>query len=174
MNAANDEESTPLHIAVEGLNVGNVDVLLQSKWGAAIDPQDSDGNTPLHLVCSVSSWSRSSTIFSALMMREAAVDSTNSDGATPLHLACNSKYLSDFTIPLLYRGAPVSATDNAGCTPLFYASEKGCLEAVKEFLARGAKADAASNDGRTPLAVAEAGGHLDVANHLCEHLRAAP
>jgi ankyrin repeat protein len=108
------------------------------------------------------------------MMREAAVDSTNSNGATPLHLACNSQYLSDFVLPLLARGAPVSAADNAGCTPLFYASQKGCLEAVKELLTWGAKADAASNDGRTPLAVAEAGGHLDVANHLRAHLLALP
>ncbi len=174
MNAENDEESTPLHIAVKRLHVGNVDVLLQSKWGAAIDSRDGDGNTSLHLVCSETSWSRSYTIFKALMIREAAVDSTNSDGATPLHLACNSKYFSDFTLPLLARGAPVSAADNAGCTPLFYASQKGCLEAVQELLMWGAKADAASNDGRTPLAVAEAGGHLKVANYLCEHMRAAP
>jgi ankyrin repeat protein len=61
---------------------------------------------------------------------------------------------------LLARGAPREVKDVNGCTALYWASEKGHVDAVRALLAAGANVDAADS-GITPLWVASSCNNTD-------------
>jgi len=76
-----------LHIATARQRVGLVKDLL--KYNAKPDQYDAEGNTPLHVLCSIFSKSLISSREIAIMLMGSGADPNlpNNDGWTPLHLA---------------------------------------------------------------------------------------
>lgn len=78
---------SPLHIAIVRLKVSIIEALVNQK--ADLDKQDSDGNTPLHLIMTIFSKNpdRCSYILDLLVYNGADVNKFNHDHWAPIHTA---------------------------------------------------------------------------------------
>jgi len=78
---------SPVHLAVVKLKISIIQSLIDKK--ADLNKQDSDGNTPLHLVMNIFSKNpeRCSHILELLAMNGAKVNHKNHDHWAPLHTA---------------------------------------------------------------------------------------
>ncbi len=153
-------ETTALHLAAKSGNRPMIALLLAH--GAAVDPLDRSGATPLLLALAA----ERSAVLDLLL--EAGADPkreyADKDGRTPLHLAarCGRGDLIERLLP--ETGSP-DLRDKRGRTPLAYAVEGGHLEVVEALLARGA--DASQKVGRDTLPQrAAAQGHVEVLERL--------
>lgn len=141
---------TALHLAAAD---GRADVFLKLlQRGAKPEVRDTEGNTPLHLVCSL-------TICRALLGAGAAPDCQNVYGETPLALAAMYGR-GRICRELLAAGASPHIGDCAGNTPLHNAVRWNLISSqelvCRLLLAAGARVDARNAAGNTALHLAAA------------------
>jgi len=155
---------TPLLQAVHGGLVEVARALLDR--GASIDGRAEDGRTALHIAL----LGRQSELVQLLLERGADPRVRDKDGETPLHVAAGSN-LVPFLARLLEAGAELEARAENGFTALHQAAWADKREALDFLLERGADPTAQSKLG-TPEDVARRQGHLDLAHHLMDVVRA--
>ncbi|MBQ8250808.1 MAG: ankyrin repeat domain-containing protein, partial [Alphaproteobacteria bacterium] len=128
---------------------------------AAINAQDSRGNTPLHLM--LSGKNPSTEMIQLLQSNGADVNKTNNLGNTPLHIAAGMGHTESAKL-LIAAGAKVAANSKDGTTPLHIAANpeiaKLLIEANKEAL------NQRDANGSTALHTAISDNRLDVADTL--------
>jgi ankyrin repeat protein len=156
-------KSTPLHEALRSAAV----VQLLLKAGALVDPQNSNGETPLACACDRMTHARVVEI-----LIEAGADPMIKDktyGATSLHRSC----YADALAPIVIRSGKcddLNAVTKDGSTPLIYAAQSGRLDAVSCLLQTGkAKLDHEQFEGMNAYMFAARYGHTDVLKLLIEY-----
>jgi ankyrin repeat protein len=115
VNKKNEENKTPLHLAVSCRDQAIVNMLLQN--GANPNEKDGDENTPLHLAVGYSD----QAIVNMLLRNGANPNEKDENGNTPLHLAVDlAVRYQDLKIMhiLLQNGADINEKDSDGNTPL--------------------------------------------------------
>ena len=113
--------TTPLHSAVHGKNVAEVELLLKNNADANI--QDYQGNTPLH----ISTCKGFSTISQLLIKSACKINVRGFMGETPLHCAVRSKNVAD--VKLLLKN---NAFDNIGLSNILQLlMDSGCNKNLK-------------------------------------------
>ncbi|KAH0171452.1 hypothetical protein KCU67_g2167, partial [Aureobasidium melanogenum] len=122
-------KTTPLHNAVSSAAV--VELLLNER--ASVDPQDSDGNTPLMIACADA---KNIRVVKFLMAAGADPMIKDSFGATSLHYSC----LSDEIAPIVIRSGncnDFNVENKYGYAPLVFAASSARPEAVRCLLQTG-------------------------------------
>ncbi|MCL2832942.1 MAG: ankyrin repeat domain-containing protein [Treponema sp.] len=122
INARNNQGLTPLLLAINKLNYGISDLLLQN--GA--DPnvvETGDENTPLH----IAAFNGVSWLGEILLEHGAKINALNRDRATPLILAVLGQH-REFAALLLRKGAAIENADIHGKTARDYALDWGTDE----------------------------------------------
>ncbi|KAH0335580.1 ankyrin, partial [Aureobasidium melanogenum] len=156
-------KTTPLHNAISSAAV--VELLLNE--GASVDPQDSDGNTPLILAC----LDRKNTRVVKLLVT-AGADSMIKDniGATSLHYSC----LSDEIAPVVIQSGNCNDFDvenKYGYAPLAFAALFARTQAVRCLLQTG-KVKVHQDGSRkktTACMLAAHSGSTEIIRLLIEH-----
>ncbi|KAG9476315.1 hypothetical protein GDO78_003070 [Eleutherodactylus coqui] len=114
-----DENLTPLHVAACHGLLGHVDLYL--RYGAAVEKQDAQGNTPLGVACShpqtTDQLDSYYNVCQRLVDSGANIHTRDNDQQSPLHLACKSA--NPLTVELLLKqGAEVNAMSYSGNTAM--------------------------------------------------------
>ena len=150
VNAKDEVESTPLHIAAREGHKEIVELLIAK--GADVNAKDKWGGAPLHHAIT-------KEIAELLITNGADVNAKDHLGWTPLHGAC-SKGLKTVVELLIAGGADVNAIDDdegmtqgmtQGMTPLHQAAAGGHKEIVELLIVKGADVNAKDWRGGTPL-----------------------
>ncbi|KAH0362119.1 hypothetical protein KCU65_g8285, partial [Aureobasidium melanogenum] len=123
-------KTTPLHNAVSSAAV--IELLL--KEGALVDPQDSDGKTPLILACEDVNSARVVELLIKANANPMIKDKTF--GATGLHCSCFSDELAHIVIQS-GKCDDLNVKDKQGYSPLAYAAFNARSSAVKRLLQTG-------------------------------------
>src|SRR5258707_1081619 len=163
INARGGYYITPLHAAIQKVDVKDDNTKLGLKQGVDINTPDDYKSTPLHQV----SQRGRLDIVELLLRHHADPDTRNSRQNTPLMSASLDGKL-DVVLVLLQSGVSFDAHNHRGWTSLMFASQYGHLDVVRLLLQSGAAIDAHDNDGRTSLMVASQNGHLDVVRLLLQ------
>ena len=167
-----EDNSTPLHAAIDSCNIEVVEVLL--KYGAS--PVDSKGDLipPLHLACS-----QGKSDMVKMMVEHAGpqiISSTDQQQKTPLH-HCTLSIHSSFMIPFLIQNGKgiiqIDAHDARGRTPLHNAITSANLVGTKELISYGASPLAKDKKGLNALHLALTNKKKVIVNALLE-LSCAP
>lgn len=118
VNAVNDDNATPLHIAA-GREQGRVSMQLLLVNGSRFDVIDNERDTPLHNACYKGLYQNARL----LLCRGADPSPVNQNGVTPLHLAAAAG--SEETVEALLKyGADVNTRDVNNKTPYRVAAER--------------------------------------------------
>jgi ankyrin repeat protein len=148
-------------------------VLLLLRFGADLEAQNSDDDTPLHLAVYHGKLEAARVILK--LARGAIVLVKNKLGRTPLHGAgMGTNGNPDITRLLLEHQLPprpsaVHIQDNQGWSPLHDASWNGYYDVVRLLLQYGADKMSKSGNNDTPLHLAAYQGHLATAQVLLEN-----
>ena len=144
INAKDDDENTPLHLAAASGNTGIVKLLIEN--GAIIDAQNKYGNTPLMgTIQSIpfipSNYVSHTDIANLLIENGADINAQTDDmGYTPLHYAAWASS-TDMVKILIEEGAKVDITDHWGQTALDIAKRGGFTgkdqELIKKIESKG-------------------------------------
>ena len=168
-----DDGETPLHSAVLGASMENIDgdhlAVIATLLKAGADPMapSADGRTPLHSVFSRSrDANRDRPLISALL------DGGAGEDLTPAHIAVLTGDLVQLK-EALERGVDPNTADAYGWTPLHFAGLAGSLirdsAMIRELVATGANPSARDRNGLTPLGVlSKYGGEVWVVRALLE------
>ncbi|XP_063599195.1 serine/threonine-protein phosphatase 6 regulatory ankyrin repeat subunit A-like isoform X2 [Penaeus indicus] len=150
VNFSNKAKLAALHTAAERGNLEVVRLLLQQK-DIALNPEDSERHTPLHLASKAGHWK----ICQALVLAGANVAACNVRGQTALHIAAKMGF-SECCKHLLSAGE-VNSPDAQGNTALHLlcASGKNSPECARVLFEGGASADSKNKKGETPFHVAQ-------------------
>ena len=152
---------TVLHEAAALGHAAVVDTLLAR--GAAIDPVDSDGHSPLTLAVSNDHFDVARTLMAA-----GAVQNLPRQAGGALRWALHRSEV-DLAMALLGAGADPNATGSmSGNTPLIEAATHDHPDAVRALIAAGADPNAARTDdeGNAPLHEAAGDGYAEVVRAL--------
>jgi ankyrin repeat protein len=156
-------KTTPLHNAVSSAAV--VHLLLNE--GAMVDPQDSDGKTPLMHTCD--------NVNSARVMEiliDAGANPMIKDkllGATGVHYSCGSDELAPIVIHS-GRCGDLNVENKHGYTPLEWAASNGRSYAVSCLLKTGiVKIDHGGKSGRNAFLLAAEAGSVEILKLLIEY-----
>ena len=123
INAKDDDENTPLHLAAASGNTGIVKLLIEN--GAIIDAQTKYGDTPLMGTIKPSNYVSHTDIANLLIENGADINAqTDELGYTPLHYAAWASS-TDMVKILIDEGAKVNITDKWGQTALDIAKRGG-------------------------------------------------
>ena len=162
MKSEENEINAPLYYAI--FNVNLIDLKLEKigkrssldetvitliNNGADVNILDTDGDSPLMIVCSIG---HESTL-QILLEKGANVNLCNKTGVSPLYAACSSGH--DSTIQLLLNnGADVNLCDETGVSPLYAACSSGHDSTIQLLLNNGANKNLCDNQGKSPVYVA--------------------
>lgn len=137
VNDKDEDDKTPLEIAVGNMNIGAIHVLIDH--GADIEAKNDKGETVLHLAVTIPNYYG----VKSLIELGADVNATNNSLETPLHKLMERLYsfggLIESLQHLLKAGADVFAKTKADNTPLDYAEMYGldkCVDIIKEHRSR--------------------------------------
>lgn len=114
--------------------------------GAPVNAQDTFGNTPLAIACSLGA----SDLFPVLFMAKADPNLARKDGRTPL-MACASIGRTDMCTALLSAGADLRAADAKGQSAVFYGVKASDEETVSLLASRGASVTRLDAEGKSPM-----------------------
>ncbi|EED93251.1 histone deacetylase 1 HDAC Hda1p [Thalassiosira pseudonana CCMP1335] len=181
LDQRDDDENTPLHIAIHARKIEHVSLLLEA--GASVHKK-CDGSAPIHLAISIGAITAHVNFAKKcveLLSRHGA-DLTLRDDSfhTPLYLACVANLCSVVEMLLNDPGSKDTLnlrSDRVGGRPLHAAARcdvmrkgvpKGGERSTTELLlaAEGVDIDAQNNYGRTPLHIAASRGNWYVARLL--------
>lgn len=181
LDQRDDDENTPLHIAIHARKIEHVSLLLEA--GASVHKK-CDGSAPIHLAISIGAITAHVNFAKKcveLLSRHGA-DLTLRDDSfhTPLYLACVANLCSVVQMLLNDPGSKDTLnlrSDRVGGRPLHAAARcdvmrkgvpKGGERSTTELLlaAEGVDIDAQNNYGRTPLHIAASRGNWYVARLL--------
>ena len=148
VNAKNDNDETPLHVAYEKEQIEVVKILLNA--GANVNAENYDDGTPLHLAAEKGQVE----VVKALLDTGADVNAEQNSFSdnTPLHIAAEKGQVK-VVEALLDASADIHAQDRRDRTPLHSASYYSRTEVVKALLAAGANVHARNEYDRTLLQV---------------------
>jgi ankyrin repeat protein len=147
VNARNDHQNTPLHLAAAKGHIEACHVLTEA--GASVQARDEQQATPLHHAAR----NGHEEVCRMLMEASAAIDDEDDKQFTPLHLAAVKGYIEVCRM-LMEAGAAVEAGDDMQNTPLHIAAVNGHIEVCRMLMAAGAAVDARTNQQHTPLHLA--------------------
>ncbi|MFC1763742.1 ankyrin repeat domain-containing protein [Planctomycetota bacterium] len=135
VNATDEDNRTPLHLAIKSANKVFSELLLGK--GANINAKDKDGRTPLHLAVE----SADEDVVELLVSKGADISAKDKDDRAPLHLAVE---LADEDVVelLVSKGANINAKDKDGRTPLHLAVESADEDVVELLVSKGANINA--------------------------------
>ena len=162
VNATDEEQMTPLHIAcIEGYM--EVTMALLDR-GADLHIRGVDDYTPLHLAC----MNDNMKVAIALVNRGADIDAKDNDNKTPLEhrISFNDKEkLKNAAAKYKEKNKPNNANDQ-----LFAAVKKSETTAadINELLDNGANVNARTDYEKTPLHIASSFGNMEVAKALLD------
>lgn len=128
------------------------------KMGENVNIKNSDGDTALHLACSLGKYA----FVLCILEYGADINSRNRSLYIPLHYACESCRL-DISMLLVWC---VDAYEEADWTPLHLACKAGCVELVKFLLENSADFTLQDVDGWTALHNAVFSKNIRVVNEL--------
>ncbi|XP_030834528.1 serine/threonine-protein phosphatase 6 regulatory ankyrin repeat subunit B-like [Strongylocentrotus purpuratus] len=157
-------DKTALLIATELNNADIVEMLI--KYDANIQAEDSQGNTCLHLSCSLTNPRCLELILEGCKKATDLVGKRNKAGLTPLMIACQQGLEKHVEFLLKYE-SPVGEQDEQGKTALHYATEKGLRSSAELLLAADSGLPwTQDSEGRTPLHLAVIEGKKDLVEFL--------
>ncbi|XP_029109623.1 ankyrin repeat and SOCS box protein 10 [Scleropages formosus] len=114
-----EEDDTPLHVAARHGLLDHVDLYL--RYGAEVEKQNDEGQTPLNAACSEpqapEDRERYLRVCRMLLRAGADVHTEDRDNQTPLHMACK-QVNPDVVELLLRRGASVNCMCYSGDAPM--------------------------------------------------------
>jgi cytohesin len=141
VNAAGNDGSSALALAVYKNNESMVDLLLRSgPDGPDVDAANDNGVSPLHLACI----NQSSRITAKLLRAGADPNVTKWTGETPL-MTCANTGTAEAVRDLIAHGADVNARENnREQTPLMWAAAEGHSAVVQALIEAGADINARS------------------------------
>ena len=186
--SVNNNNEIPLQVAMKAeSNRNDIVTLVVTEM---YKTPDKDGNSPLHLACSMNNLELAKIITEI----ECDHDITNNDGDTPLHLVCrrNSRDLVDLLLSLncnvnienkigetaltiACRGKSYllvklfqkrDIRNSFGESPFFLTCKHGNKEMVALLLKLKWDSNQPSNDGTTPILVAFKNGHLEIVKNI--------
>jgi ankyrin repeat protein/L-ascorbate metabolism protein UlaG (beta-lactamase superfamily) len=162
VNAADELDLTPLHLAAAAGRMKTVDLLLAR--GADLKAASRDGRTLMHRAAA----GGLVALMERLVKAGFAVDGADRYGRTPLLDAAEagSDVAAEF---LLARGANVMSRDYYQTTPLHAAAFSGNLRLLDILVRHGAEIDAVNMEGSTPLLYVSQMGRADVIDWLLAH-----
>jgi ankyrin repeat protein len=164
VNDRNNDDRTPLHLAVET----GIDEVVQAVLDCGAQPNDQDSVhlvSPLHIAVGL----RHHSIRDALLRAGALVSVCDINARTPLHLACAVGDAAT-TQALLERGANVNARDADGRTPLHLACANDAVDCIDPLLAAGADFWPRDERSRAPLHIAVACAAPKCTQKLCDYI----
>ncbi|KAJ3437023.1 ankyrin repeat-containing protein [Anaeramoeba flamelloides] len=142
-------------------NIQNINLLI--KYGAKLNLQNINGDTPLHYLCI---WNLDEEILKIFLENGANPNILNSFKRAPLHLLCRhgikfkNSNLSSLVDIFLESNIQLQVKDNAGNSPLHIACKFGCsADVIYSLLKAGSKINETNNFNQTPL-------HLVCSNKL--------
>lgn len=122
-----------------------IDLLI--KYGANVNAQNQEGNTPLIIACQNAQ--RQESLFK-LLKNGADIELANKNLETPLAIAIKSGNRQFVDIMIKY-GSNLDAKDINGTTPLMLAAKYGQKETLRVLLSKGADLTAQDEHGNTAL-----------------------
>lgn len=157
------EDVTPLWCAAAWCKPDLVKLLVS--YGADINHKSKVGSSPLFMACEHFHSNRARQVLLGkpdvprqldlvkyLVENGAEIREANRHGNTPLAAAALSGFKDPSLVAyLLDKGADPNAKNSHGSTALHFATEKGCLETVKELVKYGAQLEVVDTEGLTPL-----------------------
>jgi ankyrin repeat protein len=147
---ANEDGTTPLHLAVLRNSIKFIKALIER--GAGINVQDEEGNIPLILALEEEEVEDETIEY--LIDCNSKVMIANKDGTTPLHAAVFRNNIK-FIKALIERGADINARDEFQATPLLRVLDlrgrQNDMEVIKCLLENGADINARNRHGATVL-----------------------
>ncbi|CAL8124290.1 unnamed protein product [Orchesella dallaii] len=164
----NEDQNTPLHVAVENLELLDSTIQLFSSAKVDFNAVDKYNDTALH---NAVIFERSERILGSLIKAGADENARGQDNRTVLHYAAGSGNLTALKYFLL-RGHDVNVTDEQGSTPLHLVvglSKTNTHEVVVLLVEHGADVNAINKFGRTPICIAN-GGQSKVEAQTKEYL----
>jgi ankyrin repeat protein len=155
LEAEDDEENRPIHLAATWGSASVVSVLLER--GADVHAPNGDENTALHLAARLGALE----VGDVLLRGGAVATCRNEWNETPLILAAEEGHVA-MVERLLSRGeVEVDARDVDGHTALCCACIRGEVQVARLLLRAGADPGSRNVDGRTPRQEAQVGGHAN-------------
>ena len=144
---------TMLHVAVKHDHEGLVKHLLEHMANPA--RQDEEGNTALHLACTMGAYAVAYEIISSQekQKRKRLLDEVNKKRETTLMMAARAG-VSELIQLLMKEGADPHRQDEHGNTCLHIATKEGNIDAVEQIMREEPMANAPDRLGNTPLHIA--------------------
>ncbi|XP_067662472.1 uncharacterized protein [Haliotis asinina] len=181
VNTENNYGDTPLHMAVHSCwitpnaKLSDTIRIIQHLLPYAADPccQNINGNTPLHVACSLGKIE----IVASLLSYYKDLSIMNRCGKTPLHVACECNHTS--IVDLLLEVIRLRTLQNGdggvyldyqdienGATCLHIACHRNSVQSVSLLLEHGASTTIKDNNGNMPIFVACEAGCVQVVRQL--------
>ncbi|MGB3266844.1 MAG: ankyrin repeat domain-containing protein [Microcoleus sp.] len=163
INAKDESEDTPLHLAVQEDRPEIVSFLIAN--GAKLNIHNKSGDTPLHLAVQHNPYNPSDIprnrpeIVYSLIKNGAKVNVKNNNGQTPLHIAVLNKRFPRLDNMqnierLLENGAEINIQDNYRTTPLDIAVDLQLEDTVALMISKDPDVNSEYKYGRTLLHIA--------------------
>ncbi|CAH1773123.1 unnamed protein product [Owenia fusiformis] len=166
LNMMDKENNHPLHSAVNSADINAVSVCLMA--GAAIDAQQGDGATPVHLACTLG----------CMNLVKLLIESQQDKISKVLHTMDNAKMLPihravlvnqpDTVAYLIEQGTDVNARDGRSMTPLILAATRGSSMVARRLIQLKADITCQDEQGRTFIhAAVSVGADIEM---IAEHI----
>ena len=154
-NPAEEDGTTPLHIAASNGHVDIVQLILQN--ADETNPADKDGITPLHTASGFGHVS----VVQLILQNVREKNPANNDGKTPLHGAAHNGFVEVVKL-FLQNVDEKNPSINGTNTPLHLAALNGHVEVVQLIMQAVEDKNPAEKNGVTPLHGAAHNGHVEV------------
>ena len=134
------------------------------KYGAGLDDQDFEGNTPMHYAVT----NNQVEIVKALIQADIVPNTCNNIGRSPLHLAV-LEGLYDIALLLAETDVAVDVQDAEGDTALHLGSSTRYTECCKLVMSFGGNIEVRNHLGNQPLHLAAASGNEELVRELLKY-----